>query len=106
MHLFTQFNQTLTRWRDDGSVGNELRDNRGLTVDFILQERIEVLVVGVVRHDHQEDETGFGTRCNMGLDTRVVVELDTLGEGLEELVFVLGCPVLNEADVSVLNEDI
>lgn len=106
IHLADDVHEDTVIVLGDGSVGNELRDDRGLTVDFILQERIEVLVVGVVRHDHQEDETGFGTRCDMGLDTRVVVELDTLGEGLEELVFVLGCPVLNEADVSILNEDI
>lgn len=63
-------------------------------------------MIGVVRHDNQEDETGLSTRCNVRLDTRVVVELDTLGKGLEELVFILGCPVLDEADVSILNEDI
>lgn len=42
----------------------------------------------------------------MRLDARVVIELDTLGESLEEFVFVLGCPVLDEADVGVLYENI
>jgi hypothetical protein len=40
-------------------------------------------MVRVIRHDDQEDETGFSTGGDVRLDARVVVELDTLGEGLE-----------------------
>lgn len=35
----------------DGAVGDELRDDRAVAVDFVFQERIEVLVVRVVGHD-------------------------------------------------------
>ena len=42
----------------DGAVGHELRDHRAVTVDLILQETVEVLVVRVVRHDDEEDEIG------------------------------------------------
>ena len=40
----------------DGSVGDELRDDRTVTVDLVLQEGVEVLVVGVVWHDNEEYE--------------------------------------------------
>ena len=38
------------------AVRNELRDDGAVAVDLVLEERIEVLVVRVVRHDHEEDE--------------------------------------------------
>ena len=41
---------------DNGAIGDELRDHGTVTVDLVLEERVEVLVVRVVRHDHQEDE--------------------------------------------------
>jgi len=63
-------------------------------------------MVRVIRHDYQEDETGFSTRRDMRLHTRVVIELDTLGEGLKQFVFVLSCPVLDEADICVFYENI
>jgi len=40
----------------DRPVGDELRNDGAVTVDLILQERVEVLMVGVVGHDHQEHE--------------------------------------------------
>jgi len=82
IHLSDDVHEDTVVILGDGSVGNELGNDRGLTVDFILQERIKILMVGVVRHDNQEDEAGFSTRGDMRLDARVVVELDTLGEGL------------------------
>jgi len=106
VHLTDDIHENTVIVFSDGSVGNELGNDRGLTVDFILKERIEILMVGVVGHNDQEDETGFGTGGDVRLDARVVIELDTLGEGLEELVFILGCPVLDEADVCVLYENI
>lgn len=42
----------------NGAVSNELRNDRGVTVDLVFDERVEILVVGVIRHDHQEDELG------------------------------------------------
>jgi len=38
------------------AVGDELRDDWTVTVDLVLEEGVEVLVVRVVRHDNQEDE--------------------------------------------------
>ena len=40
----------------DGAVGNELRDNRAIAVDLVLEEGVEVLVVRVVGHYDQEYE--------------------------------------------------
>jgi len=83
-----------------------LRNDGRFTVDFILEERVEILMIGVVGHDDQEDEAGLGTRGDVWLHSRVIVELDTLGECLQKFVFVLSGPVLDKADVCVLNEDI
>lgn len=66
----------------DGSVGYKLGDDRGFTVYFILEEGIKILMVGMIRHDDQEDEARFSSRGDMGLNTRVIVELDTLSESL------------------------
>jgi len=63
-------------------------------------------MVGVVGHDDQEDEAGLSTRGDVWLHSRVIVELDTLGECLQKFVFVLSCPVLDQTDVCVLYEDI
>ena len=41
----------------DGAVGDKLGDDRTVTIDLVLQERVEVLVVGVVWHDNEEDES-------------------------------------------------
>ena len=64
----------------DGAVGNELRDDGTVTVDLVLEEGVEVLMVGVVGHDDKEDEIGV-FHCSVGgLDSRhhllVVVVLD------------------------------
>ena len=40
----------------DGAVGDKLRDYWTVTVDLVLQEGIEVLVVSVVWHDNEEYE--------------------------------------------------
>jgi len=90
----------------DGAVGHELGNDGCLAVDLVFQERIEVLVVRVVRHDHQEDEAGLGTCCYMGLHSTVVVELNALSKGLEKLVLVRGGPILDQTDVCILDEDI
>jgi len=40
----------------DGAIGDELRDNRAVAVDFVFEEGVEVLVVSVVGHYHKEYE--------------------------------------------------
>lgn len=42
----------------DGAIGDELGNDWGVAVDLVLKERVEVLVIGMVRHDNQEDELG------------------------------------------------
>ena len=64
----------------DGAVGHELGNDGTVTVDLVLQEAVEVLVVGVVGHDHQEDEVGVFDGAIRGVDRRkhlfIVVVLD------------------------------
>lgn len=106
VHLTDDIHENTVIVLGDGSVGHKLRNDGGLTVDFILEERVEILMVRVVGHNDQEDETGFSTGGDVRLDARVVIELDTLGESLKEFIFVLSRPVLNEADIGVLYENI
>lgn len=40
----------------DCAVGNKLGDNRTVTVDLVLEEGVEVLVVSVIWHDNEEYE--------------------------------------------------
>ena len=40
----------------DGAVSHELGNNWRVAIDFVFQERVEVLVVRLVRHDNQENE--------------------------------------------------
>lgn len=60
----------------------------------------------MIRHNNEEDKAGLGACCDVGLHSAVVVKLDALGESLEEFIFVLSCPVLNQTDVSVLDKDV
>jgi hypothetical protein len=41
---------------DDGAVGHELGDDGTVAVDLVFEEGVEILVVGVVWHDHEEYE--------------------------------------------------
>lgn len=67
----------------DGSVGYKLGDDRGFTVYFILEEGIKILMVGMIRHDDQEDESRFLTTLNVGLNSAVVIELNTFGKSFK-----------------------
>lgn len=64
----------------DGAVGNELGDHGTVTVDLVLEEGVEVLMVGVIGHDDKEDEIGVFDCSIRGLNSRhhllVVVVLD------------------------------
>ena len=70
----------------DGAVGNELGDDWTVTVDLVLQEGVEVLVICVVWHDHQEQELrmfdGAIGLLNSWQNLLNVVVLDTLGKGI------------------------
>ena len=95
---------------EDCSVGDELGDHRTITVDFIFQEGIEVLVVGVVWHDDQEEELRVFDGSIGVVDHRqhlfIVVVLDGRGEGIQEKLFVNEGLVCNWANVCILNLNI
>ena len=64
----------------DGAVSDELADDGRVAVDLVFQEGVEVLVVGVVGHDNQEDELSVLNRttgsAHYGKNFLVVVVLD------------------------------
>ena len=91
-------------------VGHELRDDRAVAVNLVLEERVEVLVVGVVGHDDQENEVGVLDGSARVLDRRqhllVVVVLDARGKSFQKILLVDGGLVGDGADVGVLNSDV
>jgi len=82
VHLTNYVHKNAIVILGDRAVSYKLRDDRGLTVDLVLEERIEVLVVRVVGHDDQEDKAGFGSSRDVRLHATVVVELDALCKSL------------------------
>lgn len=72
----------------DSAISHKLRDYWCLTIDLILQERIEVLVVRVIWHDDEENELRLCPTCDMRLDPAVVIELDALCKRFQQFVFV------------------
>jgi len=56
VHLADDVQEDSVIVLSDSAVGNELANHGGIAVDLVLKEGVEVLVVGVVRHNHQEDE--------------------------------------------------
>ena len=90
--------------------GHKLRDHRRITIDLVLQEGVEVLVVRVVGHDDQEDEIGV-FNCAIrsldgGQDLLVIIILDRGREGLKEILLVLSSLIQDRADVGVLDPDV
>jgi len=67
VHLSDDVHENTIVVFSNGTVSHKLRDHRSLTVDFILKERIEVLMVRVIRHDYQEDKSGLSTSCDVRL---------------------------------------
>jgi hypothetical protein len=70
----------------DGAVGHELGNDGTVTVDLVFQEGVEVLVICVVGHDHQEQEIrmldGAIGLLNSWQHLLNVVVLDTLRKGI------------------------
>lgn len=106
VHLTNNIHEDAVIVLRDRAIRHELRDDGGLAVDLVLQERVEVLMVRVIWHDDKEDEAGLCASGNVRLDATVVVELDRLREGFQELILVLCSPVLDQADIRVLDEDV
>lgn len=94
----------------DGAVGNKLRDNWRVAVDLILQERVEVLVVRLVGHDHQEDELRMSDLAvavhDDGEDLLVVIVLNRLCETFKQDFLVVGSLVRNWAHISKFDLDL
>ena len=94
----------------NGPVCHELRYDRAIAVDLVLEEGVEVLVVGVVRHDDQENEVGVLDGSARVLDRwqhlLVVVVLDARGKSFQKILFVDGGLVGDGADVGVLDSDV
>jgi len=109
VHLANDVEEDAIVVLGDGAVGHELRDDGRVTIDLVLDERVEVLVVRVVGHDHEEDELRV-LDLTVGLADcsrhfLVVVILDGLGEGLEEDFFVEGGLVGDRTDISEFDLD-
>jgi hypothetical protein len=90
----------------NGAVSDELRNDWRITINFVFQKRVEVLVVRLVRHNHKEDELRVLDLSIAALDNRqdflVVVVLDRLSKTLKEYLLVVSCLVRNRANVSEL----
>jgi len=110
VHLADNVQENAVIVLSDSPVGHELGDDRCVAIDFVLEEGVEVLVVSVVRHNHEEDEIGVFDGAVRGLDRRqnllIVVVLDRRGEGFEQVLLVLRRLVQNGADVGVLDADV
>ena len=67
-------------------------------------------MIGVVGHDHQEDEIGVFNasigRLDRGQDLLVVVVLDARRERLEQILLVLCGLIKHRANVCVLHADV
>ena len=88
----------------NGAISNELRNDRRVTVDLVLDERIEILVVGVIRHDHQKDELGVLHSTVRTLQDRddflIVVVLNRYCERLKKDLFVVSGLIADRTDIS------
>ena len=58
VHLSNDIEEDTVVVLSNSAIGHKLRDNRRITVDLVFDERVEVLVIRMVRHNHQEDELG------------------------------------------------
>jgi hypothetical protein len=56
VHLSDDIQEDTVIILRDGTVGDKLGDDWTVTIDLVLQEGVEVLVVGVVWHDNEEYE--------------------------------------------------
>jgi len=88
----------------NSTVSDKLGNDRRVAVNFVLQERVEVLMIRLIGHDDQEDELRVldlaTTALNDRQDLLVVVVLDRLGKALEEDLLVVGRLVRDRANIS------
>ena len=92
---------------NNSSIRHKLRNDRAVTVDLVFQERIEVLMICVIWHDHEEYEVWMLNLALRLLNNRknllIVVVLDTLGESVEQVFLMHRGLVRHWTDVCVLN---
>ena len=58
VHLTDDVQEDTVIILGNSAVSHELRDDGTVTVDLVLEEGVEVLMVGVVGHNDKEDEIG------------------------------------------------
>lgn len=89
------------------AVSHKLRNNWRITINFVLQERVEVLVVRLVGHNNKEDELRMLDLSIAALDDGqnffVVVVLDGLSETFKKDLLMICCLIRNRAHVSELH---
>jgi len=83
VHLTNNIHENSIVVLGDRAVGYKLGDDRCLTIDLVLEERVEVLVVRVVRHNDQEDKLRLGSSLDVRLNTAIVIELNALCESFQ-----------------------
>ena len=114
VHLANNVKEDSVIVLHDGAIGDELRDDGAVTIDLVLEERVEVLVVRVVWHDHQEDEVRVLDRfhtiaINRGVDGRnhfpVIVVLDARCKSFQKILIMDSGTIRHWADICVLDCD-
>ena len=86
------------------SVSNELWNDRTVTINFILDKWVEILMVWVVGHYNQKDELGVLNLTVRILNYRsnlfVIIILNWLSEGFKQNFFVVCCFIWHRTDIS------
>ena len=107
VHLTNNIEENTVIVLRNCAVSHELRNNWRITINFVLQKRVKVLVVRLVGHNHKEDELRVLDLSIAALDDGqnflVVVVLDGLSETFKKDLFVVRCLVRNRAHVSELH---
>lgn len=107
VHLTNNIKENTVIVLSNCAVSHELRNNWRITINFVLQKRVEVLVVRLVGHNNKEDELRVLDLSIATLDDRqnflVVVVLDGLSETFKKDFFVVRCLVRNRAHISKFN---
>ena len=110
VHLTNDIEEDTVIIFGDSPVGDELGDDGTVTVNLVLQEGVEVLVVAVIRHNNQENEVRVLDSAIRGLNSGqhflVVVVLDTRGESFQKILLMDGCAVRDGADIGVFYSDV
>ena len=110
VHLTNDIEEDTVIVLHDGAIGDELRDDGTVAVDLVLEERVKVLVVRMVWHDHQEDEVRVLDLTVRGIDGwkhfPVIVVLNTRSKSFQKIFFMHSGTIGHWADIRVLDANI